>query len=279
MNGVPTRYGDGVAILSAPHTLLLKALDNLVVRWAVQAGAEEILPPPVYAVTDLAKFDVYTNFPHLSLVAGSLRTDPPPKPHGGQFTAHQILPAGLGLPIAACFGVYLFLEGRRITDNLLITLSNRCFRREDYFDRLRRLLTFQMREIVAVGSYEHTQLHLERFTDKIEDLAGRLSLDMVEKAASDPFFQKESPRALMQKLSAVKKEFQVHGLAISSVNTHRNYFGERCKITLQSGEPAFTSCVAFGLERWLSVLLDRHGGDTEAALEAIRAVSNDFTSA
>jgi hypothetical protein len=278
MNGVPTRYGGGIAILGAAHTAVLKTLDNLVVRWAVNAGAEEILPPPIHAVADLVKFDVYTNFPHLSLVAGPLRTDPPTKPHGGQFTSHQILPAGLGLPIATCFGVYLFLEDRRVTDDLLITLSNRCFRSEEYFDGLRRLLTFQMREIVAVGSYEHTQRHLERFTTKIENLAERLSLNMVKKAASDPFFQKESPRALMQQLSAVKNEFQVHGLAISSVNTHRNYFGERCNITLKNGEPAFTSCVAFGLERWLAVLLDRHGGNAEAALEAIRSVSDHLIS-
>ena len=104
MNGVPTRYGGGIAILGAAHTAVLKTLDNLVVRWAVNAGAEEILPPPIHAVADLVKFDVYTNFPHLSLVAGPLRTDPPTKPHGGQFTSHQILPAGLGLPIATCFG-------------------------------------------------------------------------------------------------------------------------------------------------------------------------------
>lgn len=184
--------------------------------------------------------------------------------------------AGAGLPTATCFGAYLFLENQHVADDLVITLSNRCFRGEDYFDGLRRLLTFQMREIVAVGNYEHTQRHLERFTTKIEHLAQRLSLDMVKEAASDPFFQRESSRALMQKLSAVKNEFQVHGLAISSVNIHRNYFGERCNITPDGGETAFTSCVAFGLERWTSVLLDRHSGDAKAALAAVRSVSADL---
>jgi len=275
MNEFLTRYSGGVAILSAPHTALLKALDDLVVRWAVEVGAGEILPPPVYAVSDLDKFDVYTNFPHLSLVASPLRTDPPPNPHGGQFAARQMLPAGLGLPTATCFGAYLFLENCQVADDVLITLSNRCFRSEKSFDGLRRLLSFQMREIVAVGTYEHTQQHLDRFTAKIQNLAKHLSLDMVKKPASDPFFQQESSRAVMQKLSAVKSEFQIHGLAVASVNTHGNYFGERCNIKLDSGGPAFTSCVAFGLERWTSVLLDRYG-DAKRASESVRAVSDDL---
>ncbi len=275
----PSRIDGGVAILNAPQTALLKGLDELVVGWANEAGAGEILPPPLYPVTDLEKFEVYTNFPHLSLVAGPLRTDSPPTPSGGQFDRDQTLPAGLGLPTATCFGAYLFLEGQQISTDLLLTLSNRCFRREDHFNGLRRLLTFNMREIVAVGSYEHTQRHLQEFTARIEGLARHLSLDLIKETASDPFFQAEGSRALMQKLSAVKSEFQVGGLAISSVNTHRNYFGERCNITLSSGEPAFTSCVAFGLERWTAVLLDRHHGDAEAALAAVRSASVDAVDA
>jgi hypothetical protein len=39
-------------------------------------------------------------------------------------------------------------------------------------------------------------------------------------------------------------------IAIASLNLHRNFFGERLSIAFD-GQPAFTSCVGFGLERWL----------------------------
>jgi hypothetical protein len=61
----------------------------------------------------------------------------------------------------------------------------------------------------------------------------------------------------MQKLFPTKEEFLYDGkLAIASVNFHRNFFGERCDIRLPDGSAAFTGCVAFGLERWLSALGD-----------------------
>jgi hypothetical protein len=271
VTAVETRHLGGVAILGAEHTAILVELDAIILGWAREAGAREVLPPPLYPVEDLEKFEVYTNFPHLSLVAGPLGTDPPPSPRQGRFDPADLGPAGLGLPTATCFGAYLLLEHQRVPDDLLLTLSNRCFRAEEYFDGLRRLLSFQMREIVAIGDFDHTQRHLAVFTERIEDLARRLSLDLTKVAASDPFFQRESSRAVLQKLTGVKNEFQVGELAISSVNTHHNYFGERCQITLPTGEPAFTSCVAFGLERWLSVLLDAHDGDPAAALAAVKS--------
>ena len=271
MSAPSTGFRGGVAILDPGQSAILQALDEVIVGWAGQRGAAEIIPPPLYTVADLEKFEVYDNFPHLALVAGGLRTDSAPSPENGEFAAGQTLPATLGLPTATCFGAYLYLEGEVLPDNTLLTLSNRSFRNEEYFDGLRRLLCFHMREIVAVGDYEHTQTHLTHFTDTIQGFASRLGLELSTEVASDPFFAPEGSRALLQRLSAVKNEFQVDGLAISSVNTHRNYFGERCGIRLAAtGESAFTSCVAFGLERWVSVLLDRFSGDSHAAADAVR---------
>lgn len=265
-----TRITDGVAILDPSHTELLAALDTAFTGWAREAGAAAICPPPLYPVADLEKLDVYANFPQLSLVAGPLAVTAPPAHEAGRFTAEETGAAPLGLPMAACFGCYLYLEGTRLTEDRLLTLVNRCFRRETRFDGLRRLLTFQMREIVAVGGYQHTQDVLAHFTSRIERFAADLSLGLVRIPATDPFFREDRSRDLLQRLNPVKHEFQVGGLAVSSVNTHRNFFGERCRITLPDGQYAFTSCVAFGLERWLAVLLDRHGGDAWEASAAVR---------
>jgi tRNA synthetase class II core domain (G, H, P, S and T) len=267
-----SRITGGLAILGASETALLKLLDDAFTRWAVDAGAGEICAPPVYPVDELANFDVYVNFPHLALVGGGLEA-PTSGPSEGGFSPDQVAAANLGLSTATCFAAYLLFRDKRVPADTLVTLVNRCFRKESHFDGLRRLLSFQMREIVAIGSFEHTQTVIARFRERIEDFFARLSIDFRVEAATDPFFQGEGPRALLQRMQPVKYEFQVDGLAIASVNTHRNFFGERCRITVEpDGTTAFTGCVAFGLERWVSVLIDRYGTAEQARTEVERAL-------
>ncbi|GGZ39283.1 hypothetical protein GCM10010387_36750 [Streptomyces inusitatus] len=270
-NSVPITHSGALAVLDPDQTDLLRELDGVFTDWGRAAGAREILPPPVYPVSDLEKFDVYTNFPHLALVAAPLElTGAPPKPANGRFTPADLQDSRLGLPHSTCFGAYLFYEGVELGQDTLVTLVNQCFRNEEHYVPLRRLASFRMREIVALGSYEHTQQVLAGFTERITAFGAALGLDLKRVAASDPFFENSGTRALMSRLSPVKHEFQTGDLAIASVNTHRNFFGERCRIRLADAPGyAFTSCVAFGLERWLAVLLDAYG-TAERALAAVR---------
>lgn len=270
-------------ILDPDHTALMRELDRIFTSWAGTYGASEICPPPVYPVNDLARLDVYKNFPHLAFVAGSLKMADGgyAEPENGSFPPEAVDPLDLGLPNATCYGAYLFFRDRQVPADTTVTLINRCFRHEDHYEGLRRLLSFNMREIVAIGDFEHTQNVIADFSEKILSFAEQLSLKLEKVAASDPFFQsgeEGSARALMQNLSPVKHEFQVGELAIASVNTHRNFFGERCAITV-SGSPgyAFSSCVAFGLERWLAVLTDQYGGDLKQALYDVSAVGSDVS--
>lgn len=262
-------------VLGPDQTDLLHEVDRTITRWAVTAGAREISPPPIYPIDDLKKFDVYKNFPHLALVACPLDlTEGKAFPIEGRLDRTDIQSPAFGLPHAACYGAYLYFEGCRVSSDTVVTLINRCFRNENEYEGLRRLLSFQMREVVAIGSFDHTQELISDFTDKINSFARSLALDVEKVEASDPFFEQDGGRSLLQKLSPVKYEFQVGGLAISSVNTHRNFFGERCAIGVDgSDEYAFSSCVAFGLERWLAVLDDAYAGDLRSALDAVRAAS------
>lgn len=266
---------EALAILGPHETALVHELDRTFRGWAVAAGANEISAPPLYPVSDLEKFDVYANFPHLALVAGPLDlVEHGGKPVDGRFGPADIQDARYGLPHATCFAVYLYHEGAEVDESTVVTLVNRCFRNEEHYDGLRRLAGFQMREIVALGTFDHTQRVIGRFTERIEGFAAALALRLDKVAAVDPFFAADGARALMQRLGPVKFEFQHEGLAIASVNTHRNFFGERCDIRLSgSGAHAYTGCVAFGLERWLAVLTDLHGGDAQEALASVSAVS------
>ncbi|MFI6444915.1 hypothetical protein [Kitasatospora sp. NPDC050543] len=274
------RTDAGLATLGPEATRLVAALDEVFLAWAVQAGAVEKTLPPLLPVAELEALGVYRNFPQLAMVASALRAEEVAEAGAlpGEIPATLLEAAQLALPSATCYGVYLDLKGQEIPDGSVVTAVAGCYRNETRFDGLRRLRAFRMREIVALGSPEHTQRHLARFRDVILRFAEQAGLELEATVATDPFYDAEGPQAAWQRLSPVKHEF-VHGgdLAVASVNAHRTYFGDRCAISLAgSGARISTSCVAFGLERWVHALGEAHGGDWDrilAAVERSRAVS------
>jgi len=89
-----------------------------------------------------------------------------------------------------------------------------------------------------------------------------------QEPATDPFYLGSDSRSLLSQLDPVKVEFvYTDGTAIASVNRHRNFFGERLGIDFGQ-KPAYSGCLAFGVERWVHALLQVHG-DPQRALVAI----------
>lgn len=263
---------NGLLFMGSGEAGLLHRLDRTFEQWGVLDGAEAVIGAPLLPVGDLAKLDYYRNFPHQALVVNALdlkhRPDDTEATTLTSFPPERLQDAEIALPSATCYAVYLGLQGTAV-ENRLVTLVGRCFRREEHYTGLRRLMGFHMREVVALGTREFVEAHIARFSERVLAFAEALGLTMRKEAASDPFFDGESSRALLQLISPVKHEFIVDDLAIASVNKHRNFFGERCSIQQAgNGQPVFTSCAAFGLERWLSVLHQRHG-DWAAAVEAV----------
>ncbi|MFI8522690.1 hypothetical protein ACIGEZ_33590 [Streptomyces sp. NPDC085481] len=276
----------GLPVMGPEGTRLLRLLDDTFEGWGVAAGARPMTMPPLLPAADLARLDYYDNFPHQAVVAAPLdlerRETTPFSTDTGCFPVEALEPAALGLPSASCYAVYLTHQGTAVADDTLVTICSWCFRKETHYEGMRRQLGFRMREIVAIGGREHAEDHLATFTTRIHAFAEALDLPLRKEAACDPFFDKGGSKAVLQRLTPVKHEFLYEDLAIASVNTHRNFFGDRCAITLEStGGPAFTSCVAFGLERWVSALTRRHGGwqaATRAVLDAnarLRAGASD----
>jgi seryl-tRNA synthetase len=263
----------GLFALGPEATALLRLLDDTFAGWGTRAGATPLTMPALLPAADLARLDYYDNFPHQAILAAPLDLDAraghPFDAAAGTFPRQALEPAALALPSAACYAVYLHHAGRELADGTLVTVVGRCFRKETEYHDLRRILGFHMREVIAIGSREHTEAHLSAFTERITSFAEALDLPLRKEVATDPFYDRGGTRLLLQQLSPVKWEFLYDGLAIASVNVHRNFFGERCGITVAgTGEAAFTSCAAFGLERWLSALTRRHGS-WEAATAAV----------
>jgi seryl-tRNA synthetase len=270
-----TGQDHGLSVLGPGQLGLLRRLDAHLLGWAEGAGATERRYPFLLRPADLDSIDYYENFPHLGLQVSTARADalgdylghaPRPVPN---LPVELLNDARYNLPSAACYSIYLDLRGRRLApDGSLHTTIATCFRNENYYDGLQRLLGFSMREIVFVGPAEAAKQHIVDSKARVLQLAADLGLQMTTEVATDPFFDPSGSRAKMQVLFPTKEEFVVDGLAVGSVNYHRNFFGERCDIQIEDGGPAHTSCVAFGLERWLHVLTTAFG-DVRTAAEAV----------
>ncbi len=119
-----------------------------------------------------------------------------------------------------------------------------------------------MREIVCIGSRAEVVDFLTRTRDAVDALCRALELPVDWAVATDPFFQPtRNAKYLAQRVQPTKHEALFGGdLAIASVNLHEDHFGEAFGIR-RAGRPAVTGCVAFGIERWLYALTDRHGPD------------------
>jgi seryl-tRNA synthetase len=263
----------GLATFGPAMVALKAALDRRFVAWADEIGAVSMLYPTLMPVSELEPLDYFRNFPHLAVAASGVRAERLETGFGQDTAAMEAIPgadladARYVLPSAACYNVYVHLKDEVLDGPRYVTTVANCYRNENEYTELQRLWSFTMREIVCLGPAEAVQDHLLA-------LAERLGLDLAVAAATDPFYQPGSSVAVMQKLFPQKEELQYKGeLAIASVNFHRNFFGERCRIRTRDGEPVFTGCVAFGIERWLHALLDRFAGDAGAAIAAIAAIT------
>ncbi|MBT2410994.1 hypothetical protein J7I94_10520 [Streptomyces sp. ISL-12] len=270
------RVSEGLVTLEEAPTRLAEALDRIWVRWAETAGAVALTVPPLLPVADLAGLDVYQNFPQLALVSSALDVTAAgvekigTEAAAGAFGPASLRAAGLALPSSACYGVYLHHRGGQVpAAGKLVTLLGQCFRDEDHFDALRRLKAFRMREVVALGTAEQVTAHLDRSARFLDALADATGLPLERRAAADPFYDQGGDRAAFQQIVPVKHEYVYQDMAIASVNVHHTFFGERCAISLPDGGPASTSCVGFGVERWLHALATHFDGDWERALTTV----------
>ncbi|MER5698834.1 hypothetical protein ABT255_32540 [Streptomyces mirabilis] len=263
----------GYATLTGPLLDLAETCDRTFRRIAARWDARPQHHPALLPAEGLSPVDYLPSFPHLATFAVPLA---PAADHLQAFaaTARQEPSAALEqarlavpgdvLTPAACYHVYLHHRGQELSAPLVATTRNTCFRREEYYAPLRRQWSFQMREIVYVGTREEVSEFLSQARGMVDELTARLGLPVEWEAANDPFFEPAAnPRYLAQKLHPTKYEACCQGLAIASANMHEDHFGEAYGIS-RDGRPASSGCIAFGIERWLYSLIDTWGTDPEA---------------
>ncbi|WP_419890372.1 hypothetical protein [Paenibacillus xylanexedens] len=266
---------NGLATFGPETVLLLDKLDALFLKLSEDVKAENMVFPPLMKVNDLSSLDYFVNFPHLGLAVSGLTDEA-----CSCLTSHKeqvdtvrqihIRDSGHMLPSAACYNVYLYLRNETLTQARYYTTIARCYRNESEYNALERLWSFQMREIVCVGSMEEVQHFLSTYKEKVIALAERIGIVFEIEVATDPFYDSQGTKALIQKLQPVKEEFVFEQtVSAASINFHRNFFGDRCNINNVQGEALFSGCVAFGLERWLHALLKTNGHDLKTLLRKL----------
>jgi len=237
----PTRSG---ATLHA-----FEQLDLHLRQWAHAEGGEEHRFPILIAADTLRRAEYPDAFPHL-LMAPAVAIDP-----AQPFKDPNIHLAPWFLSPAVCYHAYAALAGQTLDQGQILSARGCCFRHEDPAAVApgRRQVEFEMRELILIGAPDWIDQRLAIIQPAVETLAREHGLhDTAWQPANDPFFlPRASGKAHIQRLLGTKIELCLpNGLAIASINRHRDFFGTRFAIRLTDQAPAHSACVAFGLDRW-----------------------------
>lgn len=268
--GLTWREG-GVSVLSGPLLDAFRRVDAVFAGWAAQSGAQEYRFPAFLPAAELDRLGYFGSFPQLVTFPAGLDPEDenlrrfasgPPLFEDGSIRVTELAPIRHVLTPAACYHFYVELAGSELDAARRVTTVSPCFRREKAYEPLRRQWSFTMREIVCLGAMEEVREFLSGYRERLTRLFAELDLPVAWENATDPFFDPgTNPKFLAQVLDPVKTEMVFsRDLAIGSINAHRNCFGEKFSIR-RAGQPAFSGCVAFGIERWLFALIARFGED------------------
>lgn len=260
--------GPGLVGLRGAALARLGEVDAACEALARAAGAEPWRVPAGLALRTLERARYFASFPHWLTTASHLRDDAGALERiASAASPIDALPQatsspGAALPPAVCYHVYAALADRRLDATAAVTAQCTCWRHEgDRHAPLARGWAFTMREVVVVGEAVACAAARERLAEAALALARSMGVEARWVLAEDPFFAPTARgQALLQRVKGLKRELVVDlpgapPLAIASVNDHERYFGDAFGILAGDGDVASSSCVAFGLERWLLALL------------------------
>jgi seryl-tRNA synthetase len=253
----------GIYGRSAPYSKIATGLHDLVDAWAVEVGAMGISFPPVVNRNTFESTNYVQSFPDLM---GSVHV----------FTGDDRAHAELCRRSASGkdWGEMLepsevFLASAIDPAGRFFNVQSYCFRHEPSSDPS-RMQSFQMHEVVFVGSPDDAQLHRDAGLEVGVGILESLGLDMSVIPANDPFFGRlGTAMAANQQDEVLKREGITpiggpeHPVAIISGNCHRDHFGHPFEITLEDGSVAHSACVAFGIDRITMALFWKHGLDID----------------
>jgi seryl-tRNA synthetase len=262
----------GVSGLRGPVVSLLREIEAALADLARAETSNEWVTPAGVSFETLERAQYFASFPQWLTAASHLSGDEAALQHiaasasPGAAARSSLEPADVVLPPAVCYNTYASYADSVIASPIVMTAQGTCWRYEgERLAQLERGWAFTMREIVCLGAQSDVKEFLDRSVDRVSTLERVLGINCEMVAASDPFFAPNARgRAALQRIKGLKHELVFRfpdgrPLAIASFNDHELFFGDAFKISLPDGSPAWSGCVAFGLERWLMAVLVTHG--------------------
>jgi len=128
-----------------------------------------------------------------------------------------------------------------------------------------------------LGTGDYVLEERQRCVDIIGEFLDDLGLAAEIRTASDPFYiaPDASSKTYFQLTAETKYELSAvlpneQRLAIGSLNYHTDFFGRAFDINVEGAGPAHSSCIGFGLERFVCAFLAQHGNDPSDWPEEVR---------
>jgi seryl-tRNA synthetase len=262
----------GLVALRGAAAQLRAAIAGELHDLCMEAAPEEWHVPPALPFHDLARAEYFASFPQWLTAAAHLDTDDDTllsiadadDPSAAAECA--LRPVPIALQPAVCYHVYAALADSTPETPVRCTVAGTCWRHEaGRFAPLERGWAFTMREAVCVADADTVRAFRMRGLETALELARRLGLGGCVEAATDPFFAARG-RAMLQQLKSLKHELRLsigdgRNVAAASFNDHAQFFGNAYGIRLADGSAASSSCIAFGIERWVLAVLVEYGTD------------------
>jgi hypothetical protein len=278
--GLVLKLGPGRFALGGDAQRLLELFDRDLVEASSYLSPESFQFPSIIGADILHRCRYIKSFPHALSLVMHLREDIEAIQRFAQSVgwrddhlecdrASLAAPSVLLSP-TVCFHCYGAFADTRIRETRTVTARGKCFRYESGNMRgLERLWDFSMREVIFFGGKEHVQKQRLVALERIGVVLDRWGLSYQVQTASDPFFIDDfSSQSSFQKAFDLKYEVRADlpyregaSVAIGSFNLHHDFFGKSFGISNERGEPVFTGCLGFGLERVVLAFLSQFGLD------------------
>jgi seryl-tRNA synthetase len=274
---------DGVYARSALYVRICEGLEAYITSLR-DPNTEVMRFPPVMSRKQLEKSGYLKSFPNLLGCVCALHGTEPviraaaERLERGEDWTQALSASDLVLSPAACYPVYPIAAARGALPpgGWQFDIEADVFRHEPSRS-LDRLQSFRMREFVKIGAPEEIVAYRERWLSRAPQIAADLSLPHTLDVANDPFFGRVGQMmAVSQRQQTLKFELLIPyyetavPTACMSFNYHREHFGTVWGMKDERGEPAHTSCVAFGIDRLVVALFANHGVDTKTWPAATR---------
>jgi seryl-tRNA synthetase len=282
--------GRGQFMLEGMPLQLFRYFETALAELEKQWRTQELLTPTLIPADVLAKCDYFRSFPNTVTFACHLEPEASVINH---FRArhekrttvdHEALndmatPEACLSP-AVCYHVYHRNQGTTLpAEGIAYNVRGKCFRYESSNMReLTRLWDFTMRELVFLGTGDYVLEERQRCVDIIGEFLDDLGLAAEIRTASDPFYiaPDASSKTYFQLTAETKYELSAvlpdnQRLAIGSLNYHTDFFGRAFDINVEGSGPAHSSCIGFGLERFVCAFLAQHGNDPSNWPDPVRS--------